>query len=101
MPHKDTSVAIIQTINRAINVIHYTSLAIIQDINQALHATQEHKSSYHTSYQLSSEFTHGHKHWLSHKLFIDLYPMTRYDLNPTYFNSIQLLYTVIKAGFLV
>ena len=57
----------------------------------ALNATQGHKRSFKPGYSSYSNATQGHKHWLFIQPLIDLYPITRYDLNPTNFNGIQLL----------
>jgi len=53
MPHRDTSVATKQAINRALMPRRDKSVAIKQVINRALYATHGHKPIYQTSYQLS------------------------------------------------
>ena len=53
MPRKDTSVAIKQAINRALNATQGTNVAIKQAIYRALNVTQGHKPSYQTTYVLT------------------------------------------------
>ena len=50
MLRKDTSVAIKQAINRALNATQGTNVAIKQAIYRALNVTQGHKPSYQTTY---------------------------------------------------
>ena len=58
-----------------------TSVAIKQAINRALNATQGHKCNYQTSYQLSCKCHTGTQAQLSNKLLINLYQIQRYDFS--------------------
>ena len=57
----------------------------------ALNATQGNKRSFKPGYSSYSNATQGHKRWLFIQPLIDLYPITRYDLNMTNFSGLQLL----------